>query len=128
MNNTNKCSTYYTENNMAEKIAVLLRRACLAFIEGSYTSSCSSRILQKLAKWQKFHTIKIQRSGENLFAKILLWATPKHGEHLISAKLILHTNCHNHMSSVRIITIWLYSIFRHHIIWWLYSIFQHHII
>jgi hypothetical protein len=31
--NTNKCSTYYMENNMAEKMAVLLRIACLAFIE-----------------------------------------------------------------------------------------------
>jgi len=35
---------------------------------------------------------KDKRSGENLFAQILLWATPKHEEHLISAKLILHTN------------------------------------
>jgi len=33
MNNTNKCSSYYVENNMAEKIAVLLRIPCLAFIE-----------------------------------------------------------------------------------------------
>jgi hypothetical protein len=24
--------------------------------------------------------------------QILLWATPKHGDHLISAKIILHTN------------------------------------
>jgi hypothetical protein len=24
--------------------------------------------------------------------QILLWATPKHGEHLINAKRILHTN------------------------------------
>jgi hypothetical protein len=31
--NTNKCSTYYMENNMAEKMAVLLRIACLAFTE-----------------------------------------------------------------------------------------------
>jgi len=30
MNITNKCSTYYMENNMAEMI---VRTACLAFIE-----------------------------------------------------------------------------------------------
>jgi len=35
---------------------------------------------------------KDKRSGENLFAQILLWVMPKRGEHLISTKLILHIN------------------------------------